>query len=132
MQAGVVALALTDTGLHCVKCLGCMKANWNKNICQVITNPREEWGKRGRCRYRSEDPNWRRSADIACTQYQQARWPGLLDEDPLAWLSATHPPSVRDKEPVLQIPGPPKKSGGNKSGRKKRKKLSFRNLYMEC
>lgn len=129
MQAGV--LRLEDMGLHCVKCLGCTKANWNKNICLAITNPREEWG-RGKCRYRSKDPEWQKKVDIACTQYQQARWPGPWDEDPLAWLSATHPPSIRDKEAILPMPAPPAKSGGSKSGKKRGKKPTFRTLYLEC
>jgi len=130
MQAGVVML--DETGLHCVKCLGCTKANWNKNICQVITNPREEWRRRGRCRYRSQDPDWRKKADAACTQYQQARWPGPWDEDPLLWLASSHPPSIRDKEAILHLPAPPAKSGGSKSKRKRKmpKANDFYNPYL--
>lgn len=118
MAVGVVRLG--ETGLHSVKCLGCVKVNWYKNICQVITNPREEW-ERGRCRYRSEDPRWKRSAEIACTQYQQSRWPGPWDEDPLGWLMDTKPPSIRDKEPILHLPAPPAGKSSSRS-RKKRKK----------
>ena len=116
-----VALAVDDTRLH-NKCVGCVKASWIVNYCTVITNPMDEWG-RGRCRYRSEDPNWKQKIEEAQTQYQQSRCPG--QEDLIGWLMETKPPSIREKEAILQLPGPVAKSGGSKSGKRRKKPPKF-------
>jgi len=127
-MAGVMALAVDDTRLH-NKCVGCVKASWIVNYCIVITNPKEEWGK-GKCRYRSEDPDWKQKMEEAQTQYQQSRCPG--QEDLIGWLMETKPPSIREKEAILPMPAPAAKGGGSKSGRKRGKKPTFRTLYLEC
>lgn len=46
------------------------------------------------------------------------------------WWGKTSPPDSRKKDPILHLPAPPAKKGGNKS-RKRKKKLTFKNLYME-
>lgn len=120
MQAGVELME--DMRLH-GKCTGCMKADWIADVCQVITNPRQEW-QRGRCRYRTEDPDWEEKIEQAKAQFQQARCPGI-DEDLIGWLMATKPPSIRDKEPILQIPAPAAGKSSSRSKRKRKKPFKF-------
>lgn len=124
MQAGVVAL---DHGLH-ENCRGCMRVN-KKGVCIAIKSPVEIWIK-GYC-WARDDGSQKEKKEKLQTQFQQARCPGPW-EDPLAWLAATHPPSIRDKEAILHLPAPAAKSSGNKNKRKRKmpKTSVFYNPYL--
>ncbi len=54
------------------------------------------------------------------------------DVDLLYWLAKTSPPDNKIKDYLQPIPAPPAKNGRSKKGRKQKKKLSFRKLYLEC
>lgn len=107
-----VALAVEDTRLD-EMCEGCDKADTKKDICTAILYPKSMWAE-GMCWVRYKDTDEHES------QFQQIRGP-MPDpwEDPLAWLSATHPPNIREKEAILPMPAPPAKSGGSKNKRKR-------------
>lgn len=117
-MAGVVALAVEDTRLH-EMCKGCDKANTAKNICIAILYPKSMWTE-GMCWVRHKD------TDEYESQFQQARG-GMPDpwRDPLAWLSATHPPSIRDKEAILPMPAPPAGKSSSRSRKKRKKHLPW-------
>jgi hypothetical protein len=111
-----------DWHLH-NKCVGCMKADWANNYCEVITTPRKIW-EEGKCWARSENPKWDEEIEQLQTQYQQVRCPGI-EEDLIGWLMGTKPPNIREREAILHLPAPVAKSGGSKSGRKRKKPPKF-------
>lgn len=51
--------------------------------------------------------------------------------DLLNWLAKTSPPDGKVKDYLQSMPAPPAKSGGSKSGRK-RKTPTIKKLYVEC
>lgn len=108
-----------ERNLHS-KCGGCMKSSWIYDYCEVLTTPKEVW-KKGDCWSRTEDPNWEKHIEQTQTQHQQSRCPGI-EEDIIGWLMGSKPPSITDREPILHLPAPAAKGGGNKSGKRKRKK----------
>ena len=111
-----------ELGLH-NKCINCMKADWIHSCCEVITAPKAIW-ERGKCWARTEDPDWELKIEMAQTQYQQARCPGI-EEDVIGWLMGTKPPSIRDREPILHLPAPPSGKSSSRSKRKRKKPLSY-------
>ena len=61
-----------------------------------------------------------------CPRYLTHAEPAEL----FAWLARTSPPNRRVKE-VLP-PGVPSYKGGSKSRKRRKKKPTYKNLYMEC
>lgn len=120
-MAVVVALAVEDTRLD-EMCKGCDKADTKKDICTAILYPKSMWTE-GMCWVRYKDTDEHES------QFQQIRCPDPW-EDPLAWLAATHPPSIREKEAIMHLRGGHVKGSGSKSGRKRKKPRPYSISYL--
>lgn len=54
------------------------------------------------------------------------------DFDLLYWLAKTSPPDHTVKDYLQSMPAPVAKSGGSKNGRKHKKQLTLKKLYIEC
>jgi len=121
-------------------CAGCVKADWENNVCLVLYCPREVWSNGG-CWARDTDPGFWPRVNQEMIRYARRKgrsphFEALMDlpgDKLLGWLMSTRNPDYRSREPILHLPAPPARGSNNKSKRKKNKPVWYncRQKYLE-